>query len=69
MSELTASTLLHPSVLDDPYDFYATLRTQAPVWAVPGTDVVTVATFDLITEAVGRPGRLLIQHLVVALPR
>ena len=55
MSELSASMLLHPNVLDEPYDFYAALRTQAPVWAVPGTDVVTVSTFDLITEAVGRP--------------
>jgi cytochrome P450 len=55
MSNLTASMLLHPNVLDDPHDFYRTLRTQAPVWAVPGTDVVTVSTFELITEAVGRP--------------
>jgi cytochrome P450 len=55
MSELSASMLLHPSVLDEPYDFYATLRTEAPVWTVPGTDVVTVSTFELISEAVGRP--------------
>jgi cytochrome P450 len=55
MSELSASMLLRPSVLDEPYDFYATLRTEAPVWAVPGTDVVTVSTFELISEAVGRP--------------
>jgi cytochrome P450 len=55
MSELTASMLLHPSVLDQPHDFYRALRTQAPVWAVPGTDVVTVSTFELISEAVGRP--------------
>jgi cytochrome P450 len=47
--------LLHPNVLEQPYDFYRTLRTHAPVWAVPGTDVITVATFDLISEAVGRP--------------
>jgi cytochrome P450 len=54
MGELTASMLLHPKVLDDPNDFYATLRTQAPVWAVPDTDVVTVSTFELIVEAVSR---------------
>jgi cytochrome P450 len=53
--ELTASNLLHPDVLDEPYDFYRTLRTDAPVWAVPGTDVITVSTFELISEAVGRP--------------
>jgi cytochrome P450 len=55
MSDLTASTLLRPDVLDEPYEFYRTLRNQAPVWVVPGTDVITVATFDLISEAVGRP--------------
>jgi cytochrome P450 len=55
MSELTASMLLRPNILDEPYDFYRTLRSRAPVWPVPGTYVVTVATFDLITEAVGRP--------------
>jgi cytochrome P450 family 144 len=47
--------LLDPNILEEPYEFYATLRSQAPVWAVPGTDVVTVATFDLISEAVARP--------------
>src|ERR1700709_2307280 len=55
MTELTASTLLRPDILDQPNDFYRTLRTQAPVWAVPGTDVVTVSTFELISDAVGRP--------------
>jgi cytochrome P450 family 144 len=55
VSVLTASTLLDPDVLEEPYGFYRTLRNHAPVWAVPGTDVVTVATFELISEAVGRP--------------
>ncbi|MDT7761879.1 MAG: hypothetical protein QOC63_1299, partial [Mycobacterium sp.] len=55
MSGLTASTLLHPDVLDEPCDFYRSVKDHAPVWAVPGTDVVTVATFELISEAVGRP--------------
>ena len=47
--------LLDPAVLQDPYRFYATLREQAPVWAVPGTDVVAISTFDLLSEAVARP--------------
>ena len=47
--------LLDPSVLADPYDFYRTLREQAPVWSVPGTEVVTISTFDLLSEAVARP--------------
>jgi cytochrome P450 len=55
MSDLTASMLLQRNILDEPYDFYRTLRDRAPVWTVPDTHVVTVATFDLISEAVGRP--------------
>ena len=47
--------LLDPSVLADPYDFYRTLREQAPVWSVPGTEVVTISTFDLLSDAVARP--------------
>jgi cytochrome P450 len=55
MTTLTASMLLDPAVLQDPYDFYATLREQAPVWTVPGTDVVVISTFALLSEAVTRP--------------
>ena len=55
MTALTASMLLDPAVLEDPYDFYAMLRTQAPVWAVPGTDVVAISTYALLSEAVARP--------------
>jgi cytochrome P450 family 144 len=55
MTMLTASMLLDPAVLQDPYCFYATLREHAPVWAVPGTDVVAISTFDLLSEAVARP--------------
>jgi cytochrome P450 len=52
---LTAPMLLDPAVLQDPYDFYATLREQAPVWLVPGTGVVVISTFALLAEAVARP--------------
>ena len=55
MTELSPSMLLDPKVLADPYDFYRTLREQAPVWAVPGTDVVVISTFELLSEAVARP--------------
>jgi cytochrome P450 len=54
MTTLTASMLLDPAVLQDPYDFYATLREQAPVWRVPGTDVVVISSFALLSEAVTR---------------
>lgn len=52
---LTASMLLDPAVLQNPYAFYAMLREQAPVWMVPGTDVVAISTFALLSEAVARP--------------
>jgi cytochrome P450 family 144 len=55
MTILAASMLLDPAIRQNPYHFYATLREQAPVWVVPGTDVVTVSTFELLSEAVARP--------------
>jgi cytochrome P450 len=47
--------LLDPAVLQDPYCFYATLQKQAPVWVVPGTDVVAISSFELLSEAIVRP--------------
>jgi cytochrome P450 family 144 len=46
--------LLDPQVLDDPYPFYRRLRDEAPVWGVPGTEVFTVSSFELVAEAAGR---------------
>jgi cytochrome P450 len=46
--------LLDPVVLDNPDEFYDILRDRAPVWRVPGTDVVTVASFAVLTEALRR---------------
>jgi cytochrome P450 len=54
MTTLTASMLLDPAVLQEPYDFYATLREEAPVWRVPGTEVVVISSFALLSEAVTR---------------
>jgi cytochrome P450 len=54
MTTLTAAMLLDPAILQDPYSFYATLREQAPVWRVPGTDVVVISSFALLSEAVTR---------------
>jgi len=54
MTELKASMLLDPSILDDPYDFYRALRTHAPVWQAPGTEIVVISSFALLSEAVGR---------------
>jgi cytochrome P450 len=55
MTSLTASMLLDPMVLEDPYEFYAALRQNAPVWGIPGTEVVAISTFSLLSEAVARP--------------
>ncbi len=51
---LSGTSLLDPAVLAEPYRFYEALRSDAPVWGVPGTDIFTVASFDLLTEAAGR---------------
>jgi cytochrome P450 len=54
MTDLQASMLLDRAVLDDPYDFYRSLREDAPVWTVLGTDVVAISSFALLSEAVAR---------------
>ncbi len=52
--EIPGTLLLDPDVIDDPYPLYRRLRTEAPVWEVPGTGIFTVSTFALLTEAVSR---------------
>lgn len=51
---LSPSVLLDPGVVDDPTGLYRELVTTAPVWAVPGTDVVVVSSFAAVSEAVQR---------------
>jgi cytochrome P450 len=46
--------LLDDAVVADPYAFYRRLLAEAPVWMVPGTDVVIVSSFDAIMEATNR---------------
>ena len=52
--DIPGELLLDPQVLDDPYPFYRRLREEAPVWGVPGTEVFTVSTFELVAEAANR---------------
>jgi cytochrome P450 family 144 len=54
VTELAASMLLHPAVLAEPYTFYRALHDQAPVWPVPGTEIVVVSNFAMVSEAVSR---------------
>lgn len=51
---LDAIDLFEPGLLDDPYPLYARLRTDAPVYRVPGTDFFLVSRWDLVVEATGR---------------
>jgi len=51
---IPGTLLLDPTVLEDPYPFYARLRREAPVWRVPGTDVFVVSSFASASEVVGR---------------
>jgi len=47
--------LLREDVLDDPGPFYDSLRSEAPVWRIPGQDTFLVSDPSLIREAVRRP--------------
>jgi len=58
MKGLPASALLDPAVIEDPYPFYRRLVAEAPVWRIPGTEIVTVSSFAAVTEATGRSAEL-----------
>jgi len=51
---LAATLLLDPAVVDEPYGFYRRLVAEAPVWRVPGTDVVVVSSHAAVAEVVAR---------------
>lgn len=51
---IPARLLLDDEVVDEPADLYRTLLRDAPVWRVPGTDVVVVSSFAAVSEAVTR---------------
>ncbi|MCB1247976.1 MAG: cytochrome P450 [Acidimicrobiales bacterium] len=47
--------LVDGSVLEEPTAWFHRLLDTAPVWRVPGRDLVVVSSFDTVTEAVRRP--------------
>jgi len=49
---ILATTLLKREVLDDPYPLYRRLQREAPVWLIPGTNIVLVTGYSLLEEAV-----------------
>ena len=53
-SPLEAHSIIDPQVLADPYPFFERLRQEQPVWLVPGLDLVFVASYQHVVEAVRR---------------
>jgi cytochrome P450 family 144 len=51
---IPGTLLLDPAVIEQPYRLYDELRVNAPVWEVPGSDIFTVASFELVAEAAVR---------------
>jgi len=51
---LAARLLLDAAVVDEPYAFYRRLVAEAPVWRVPGTEVVVVSSHAAVAEVVAR---------------
>jgi cytochrome P450 len=52
--DIPGTLLLDPTVLAEPHSFYRRLHREAPVWRVPGRDVIVVSGFDLVEEATKR---------------
>ncbi|MFI5042697.1 MAG: cytochrome P450, partial [Acidimicrobiales bacterium] len=46
--------ILDRDLLAEPYAFYGRLRTEAPVWRVPGIELFVVSSWEAVTEATGR---------------
>lgn len=44
-----------PTILKDPYDYFARLREEAPVFRDPKTGIVSISTYDLIMEVNRQP--------------
>ena len=51
---LSPSLLLDLAVLEEPYAFFRRLVAEAPVWLIPGTDVVVVSSYAGVIEAANR---------------
>jgi cytochrome P450 family 144 len=51
---ISGTHLLNPSVIAEPYGFYEELQADAPAWEVAGTEIFTVATYQLLAEAAAR---------------
>ncbi len=52
---LDAINAFDPELLQDPYPYFARLRSEAPVFRDPNTGIVSVSTYDLIMEVNRQP--------------
>jgi cytochrome P450 len=53
--DLQKINFFDPALLANPFDFYEQLLSDAPILALPGTDIHLVSSFSLVAEACGRP--------------
>lgn len=53
-SAIPGELLLDPSTIEDPYPFYRQLVAEAPVWQAGDTEIFTVNSYAMLTEAAGR---------------
>ena len=49
------NSFLDPAVQDDPFESYATLREQCPVYRVPETGLYMVTRYEDVREALTNP--------------
>ncbi len=52
------NSFLDPAVQDDPFESYATLREQCPVYLVPETGLYMVTRYEDVREALTNPETL-----------
>lgn len=57
-----------PETAEDPYEFYAALRQQAPVYEVPGLGLFIVSRYDDVLQVVRNPGLFSSKSGPAALP-
>jgi cytochrome P450 len=54
VNQISSQLLLDRAVIEEPYAFYRRLVDEAPVWPVPGSEIVIVSSFAAVTEATHR---------------
>jgi len=52
--DLDRTSLFEPAVLEDPFGYYQAAIAARPVMTLPGTNIVLVTSYDLLSEATGR---------------